>query len=62
MLRALRVSSFKFSARHEDIAGLVQGMIDFDRRYSGDIDPVISAAVLAFGFIYAHPFEDGNGR
>ncbi|MBV1886483.1 MAG: Fic family protein [Parvibaculaceae bacterium] len=50
------------SARHEDIAGLVQGMIDFDRSYSGQIDPVISAAILAFGFVYTHPFEDGNGR
>jgi hypothetical protein len=23
---------------------------------------VIAAAVLAFGFVYIHPFEDGNGR
>jgi hypothetical protein len=23
---------------------------------------VIAAAVLAFGFVYVHPFEDGNGR
>jgi hypothetical protein len=23
---------------------------------------VVAAAVLAFGFIYIHPFEDGNGR
>ena len=26
------------------------------------LDPVIAAAVLAFGFVYIHPFEDGNGR
>ena len=27
-----------------------------------DLDAVIAAAVLAFGFVYVHPFEDGNGR
>jgi len=50
------------SARHEDLPDLVQGMIDFDQNYSGEVDPVIAAATLAFGFIYIHPFEDGNGR
>lgn len=50
------------SARHEDLPQLVQGMIDFDQDYSDGIDPVIAAAVLAFGFVYIHPFEDGNGR
>jgi hypothetical protein len=50
------------SARAEDLPSLVQGLIDFDRLYAGDIDPVIAAANLAFGFVYIHPFEDGNGR
>ena len=26
------------------------------------IDPVIASAFLAFGFVYIHPYEDGNGR
>lgn len=26
------------------------------------LDAVIAAAVLAFGFVYVHPFVDGNGR
>ena len=26
------------------------------------LDAVVAAAILAFGFAYAHPFEDGNGR
>ena len=26
------------------------------------LDPVIAATLLAFGFVYVHPFEDGNGR
>jgi hypothetical protein len=26
------------------------------------VDPVLEAAATAFGFVYVHPFEDGNGR
>lgn len=26
------------------------------------IDPVVAAASIAFGFVYIHPFMDGNGR
>ena len=50
------------SARHDDLSDLMHGLIAFGNECSGDLDPVISAAVLAFGFIYVHPFEDGNGR
>jgi len=25
-------------------------------------DPVVAAAVAAFGFVFLHPFDDGNGR
>lgn len=31
-------------------------------RESMTIDPVIHAAVIGFGFVYIHPFSDGNGR
>ena len=27
-----------------------------------DYHPVLTAASIAFGFVYIHPFEDGNGR
>jgi hypothetical protein len=37
-------------------------MIAFDHGAALHLDAVIAAAVLAFGFIYAHPFIDGNGR
>jgi Fic family protein len=50
------------SARHEDLTSLVDGLIAFDNDAAKQIDPVIAAAVLAFGFVYIHPFEDGNGR
>ncbi len=50
------------SARPQDLTELVAGMVAFDRDHAKDIDAVIAAAVLAFGFVFAHPFEDGNGR
>lgn len=50
------------SARHEDIASLVAGLVAFDHTAESDLDPVVAAAILAFGFVYIHPFEDGNGR
>ncbi len=50
------------SARPEDLPSLTEGMIAFDSDFARKIDPVIAAAVLAFGFVYVHPFEDGNGR
>jgi hypothetical protein len=37
-------------------------VIAFDRGAAQGMDAVIAAAILAFGFVYIHPFEDGNGR
>ncbi len=50
------------SARPEDLPSLVEGIIAFDRRAGEPLDAVIAAAMIAFGFVYIHPFEDGNGR
>jgi hypothetical protein len=50
------------SARPEDLRSLIDGMVAFDRGPAQSMDAVIGAAVLAFGFIYVHPFIDGNGR
>lgn len=51
------------SARPGDLAELVRGLIEFERRATeGGLDPVVAAAIVAFGFVYIHPFEDGNGR
>lgn len=49
------------SARPQDLPSLIEGMIAFDHG-AEEVDAVIAAAVLAFGFVYIHPFEDGNGR
>lgn len=51
------------SARPQDLPDLVAGIIDYaERAIAGGVDAVIAAAVIAFGFVYVHPFTDGNGR
>ena len=50
------------SARPDDLPSLIEGMVAFDRGAAQEFDAVIAAAILAFGFVYVHPFEDGNGR
>lgn len=50
------------SAQHQDLPDLVEGVTAFDRGAAQALDPVLAAAILAFGFVYIHPFEDGNGR
>jgi hypothetical protein len=50
------------SARPDDLPSLIEGMVDFDRGAASRLDAVIAAAVLSFGFVYVHPFIDGNGR
>lgn len=51
------------SARAEDLQSLVEGVIAYvARAVDGKVDPVVIAAAAAFGFVYAHPFSDGNGR
>jgi hypothetical protein len=50
------------SARPQDLPSLIKGLIAFDHTAENELDPVVAAAVLAFGFVYIHPFEDGNGR
>lgn len=51
------------SARHEDLPDLLRGLSLYEARaLEGGIDPMVVAAALSFGFVYIHPFEDGNGR
>lgn len=50
-------------ARPRDLASLMAGMLAANARMRDDgLDPVLQAAATAFGFVYVHPFEDGNGR
>ena len=53
------------SARADDLGSLMRGLEAYAQRNETDdgaIDPVIAAAAIAFGFVFIHPFEDGNGR
>lgn len=51
------------SARHEDVPALLQGMLEASERMGeAGVDPVLQATALSFGFVFTHPFEDGNGR
>ena len=50
-------------ARPNDLERLLGALIEADNRMSSDrLDPVLHAAAIAFGFVYIHPLEDGNGR
>ena len=47
----------------EDLPQLMEGWLQCSRRMlDSDIHPIVAAAVTAFGFVFLHPFEDGNGR
>lgn len=50
------------SAKPDNLQSLVQGIIAFERGPGQELDPIVAAAAMAFGFVYVHPFEDGNGR
>ena len=51
------------SARWQDLPSLMRGLVGYsDRAKANKADAVTTAAALAFGFVYIHPFEDGNGR
>lgn len=51
------------SARWQDLDILVDGMLETATLMeNSNFHPVLSAAKIAFGFVFIHPFEDGNGR
>lgn len=51
------------SARAEDLASLLSGLVETCRLLGdSDYNAVLMAALIAFGFVFIHPFEDGNGR
>jgi len=51
------------SAKWQDIEVLINGFLNTcELLNKSNLDPVISAAVISFGFVFIHPFEDGNGR
>jgi Fic family protein len=51
------------SARADDLRSLMRGLVAYqERALRYGMDAVAAAASMAFGFVYIHPFVDGNGR
>ena len=51
------------SPKPEDLPELMEGMFKcHERMVASKVHPVIAATVIAFGFVFMHPFDDGNGR
>lgn len=51
------------SPKPEDLSDLMEGLILAHQRMdASEIHSVIHATVTAFGFVFMHPFGDGNGR
>ncbi|HIP35935.1 MAG TPA: cell filamentation protein Fic [Crocinitomix sp.] len=51
------------SPKPKDLPALMEGLITAHQSMSNSTTlSVIHATVIAYGFVYLHPFEDGNGR
>lgn len=51
------------SAKWEDLDQLISGLLKTNEKLlNSDIDAVLMATMISFGFVFIHPFEDGNGR
>lgn len=51
------------SAKHQDVETLLSGLIATNELLkNSEFDAILAAAIVAFGFVFIHPFADGNGR
>lgn len=51
------------SAKWQDLPQLMEGLLKtYQSLIDSDYDPVLAATLIAFGFVFIHPFADGNGR
>ena len=51
------------SAKHENLEQLMAGWLQTQKVLTESrMDPILVAAKIAFGFVFIHPFVDGNGR
>jgi hypothetical protein len=49
--------------RPQDLAELMADYLEASRRIlNSDLHPAIAAAIIAYPFVFLHPFSDGNGR
>ena len=45
-----------------EVPALMGELLAFAKSASQRIDPLVAAAIVSFGFVFIHPFMDGNGR
>jgi hypothetical protein len=51
------------SARWQDLDELLDGLVKTNSKLEeSEFHAVLTAAIIAFGFVFIHPFVDGNGR
>jgi hypothetical protein len=51
------------SPKPEDLGNLMSGLVAAHQHMEeGGVSVVAHAAAIAYGFVFLHPFEDGNGR
>ncbi len=57
------------AAKSSDLKFLIEGLVDFDKLHSLNknclyslCDEIVNTAIISFGFVFIHPFSDGNGR
>jgi hypothetical protein len=55
-----RVTFFPPAAQH--LRKLMDGWMRFANDETRKMNPVVKAACVSFGFVFLHPFNDGNGR
>lgn len=44
------------------VPALMDGLMRMANAREGDVPPLVRAALVSFGFVFVHPFMDGNGR
>ncbi len=51
------------SACWQDLDSLISGLLKTNQSLNeSDFDAVLTASLIAFGFVFIHPLQDGNGR
>jgi len=50
--------------KHSHVPSMMKGFLDMHKSLLLDntLPPMMHAAIMSFGFVYIHPFSDGNGR
>jgi len=48
--------------RPQIVEPLMDGLLALANKRPPGLDPLVHAAIVSFGFVYIHPFMDGNGR